>query len=88
MHSLFTYDTLLIISLNRIFYNKCNSFVGTKYGILSIKTQIVHIVQNYHLSTNISELKKDQLAADLCVRSKIGYPIKFTKRQANVKRLK
>ncbi|XP_065222202.1 cytochrome P450 4c21-like isoform X2 [Planococcus citri] len=55
--------------------------IGAKYSIISSKMQLAHIIRNYHLSTNIKEITKNDLNADLCLRSKIGYPIKFTSRQ-------
>ncbi|XP_065219318.1 cytochrome P450 4C1-like [Planococcus citri] len=58
------------------------SCIGIRYAILSIKTQMVYILREYHLSTNIKELTKEHLKADLFVRSTIGFPIKFTKRKS------
>ncbi|XP_065222203.1 cytochrome P450 4C1-like [Planococcus citri] len=55
--------------------------IGARYSIISSKTQIAHILRNYHLATNIKEFTKDHLKTDLCIRSKIGYPIKFTSRR-------
>uniref|UniRef100_A0AAT9UTW6 Cytochrome P450 4461P2 n=1 Tax=Maconellicoccus hirsutus TaxID=177089 RepID=A0AAT9UTW6_MACHI len=57
------------------------SCIGYKYALLSIKTQLVHILRRYHLSTDIRELTADNLKSDLMVRSKIGYPIRFVSRQ-------
>uniref|UniRef100_A0AAT9UU96 Cytochrome P450 4461Q1 n=1 Tax=Maconellicoccus hirsutus TaxID=177089 RepID=A0AAT9UU96_MACHI len=57
------------------------SCIGSKYAMMSIKTQIVYILRKYHLSTNIKELKEDDLGVDLMIRSKPGFPIKFIKRQ-------
>uniref|UniRef100_A0AAT9UUA4 Cytochrome P450 4461K1 n=1 Tax=Maconellicoccus hirsutus TaxID=177089 RepID=A0AAT9UUA4_MACHI len=54
---------------------------GAKYAMMSVKTQITNILREYHLSTNIKELTDSQLKVDLCVRSRIGYPIKFTSRR-------
>ncbi|XP_065206351.1 cytochrome P450 4C1-like [Planococcus citri] len=57
------------------------SCIGIKYSLQSIKTQLTYILYNYHVSTNVTELREDQLEMDLNIRSKIGYPIKFTRRQ-------
>ncbi|XP_065219352.1 cytochrome P450 4g1-like [Planococcus citri] len=57
------------------------SCIGIRYAMLSIKTQMVYILRDYHLSTNIKELTKEHLKTDLFVRSTIGFPIKFTKRK-------
>ncbi|XP_065222526.1 cytochrome P450 4c21-like [Planococcus citri] len=54
--------------------------IGAKYSIISSKMQLAHILRNYHISTNIKEITKENLNADLCLRSKIGFPIKFTSR--------
>ncbi|XP_065219330.1 cytochrome P450 4C1-like [Planococcus citri] len=58
------------------------SCIGVRYTMLSVKTQMVYILRNYHLSTNIKELTKEHVKADLFVRSTIGFPIKFTKRKS------
>ncbi|XP_065221590.1 cytochrome P450 4g15-like [Planococcus citri] len=55
--------------------------IGSKYAMMSIKTQIAYILRNYHLSTSVKELKREHLKADLSIRSRIGYPIKFTRRR-------
>ncbi|XP_065221567.1 cytochrome P450 4C1-like [Planococcus citri] len=57
------------------------SCIGARYAMLSVKTQITHILRNYHLSTHVKELTNDDLKMDLMIRNKIGYPIKFTSRQ-------
>ncbi|XP_065219360.1 cytochrome P450 4C1-like isoform X1 [Planococcus citri] len=57
------------------------SCIGTRYAMLSIKTEMLYILREYHLSTNIKEFTKEHLYADLFVRSSIGYPIKFTRRK-------
>ncbi|XP_065221580.1 cytochrome P450 4C1-like [Planococcus citri] len=57
------------------------SCLGQKYAMMTIKTQIAHILRNYHLSTNMKEFAYDNLTGDVAIRSKIGYPIKFTSRQ-------
>ncbi|XP_065221570.1 cytochrome P450 4g15-like isoform X2 [Planococcus citri] len=56
------------------------SCIGAKYAMMSIKTLIIHIIRNYHLSTSLKEFTKENLKTDLCIRSKIGYPIKLTSR--------
>ncbi|XP_065219306.1 cytochrome P450 4C1-like [Planococcus citri] len=56
------------------------SCIGIRYAMLSIKTQIVYILRNYRLSTNIETFTREHLKTDLCIRSRIGYPIKFEKR--------
>ncbi|XP_065224290.1 cytochrome P450 4g15-like [Planococcus citri] len=56
------------------------SCIGAKYAMMSIKTQIAYILRNYHLSTSIKEFTKEHLTMDLSIRSKVGYPIKFTSR--------
>ncbi|XP_065221576.1 cytochrome P450 4g15-like isoform X2 [Planococcus citri] len=57
------------------------SCLGSKYAMMSIKTQISYILRNYHLSTNVEEFTYADLHVDIAIRSKIGYPIKFTSRQ-------
>ncbi|XP_065221566.1 cytochrome P450 4g15-like [Planococcus citri] len=57
------------------------SCIGAKYAMMSMKTEISHILRSYHLSTNIKELTDDHLCANMSIRSKIGFPIKFTSRQ-------
>ena len=56
----------------------CN--VGAKYAVMLLKIEIAYILNSYHLSTSIKEVTKRDLKADLLVRSRIGFPIKFTKR--------
>ncbi|XP_065221560.1 cytochrome P450 4g15-like isoform X2 [Planococcus citri] len=56
------------------------SCIGAKYAMLSMKTQMAYILRNFHLSTNIKEFTYDDLYADVSIRSKIGYPIRFTSR--------
>uniref|UniRef100_A0AAT9UTL9 Cytochrome P450 4461J2 n=1 Tax=Maconellicoccus hirsutus TaxID=177089 RepID=A0AAT9UTL9_MACHI len=57
------------------------SCIGTKYAILSNKSQIAQIIHNYHLSTSIKELKPEYLKMDISIRSKVGFPIRFTHRK-------
>uniref|UniRef100_A0AAT9UVI5 Cytochrome P450 4461P1 n=1 Tax=Maconellicoccus hirsutus TaxID=177089 RepID=A0AAT9UVI5_MACHI len=64
-----------------VFGYGARSCIGTKYGIISVKTQLAHILREYHLSTSIKQLTAEDLTTDLMVRSKIGYPIKFTRRR-------
>lgn len=54
---------------------------GYRYAMMSIKSQIAHILRNYHLSTDITEFTRKDLLMDVTIRSKIGFPIKLTTRQ-------
>ncbi|XP_065221564.1 cytochrome P450 4C1-like [Planococcus citri] len=56
------------------------SCIGYKYAMMSLTAQIVYVLRYYHLTTSIKEFTKDNLKTDLCIRSKIGYPIKLTPR--------
>uniref|UniRef100_A0AAT9UUX9 Cytochrome P450 4461M1 n=1 Tax=Maconellicoccus hirsutus TaxID=177089 RepID=A0AAT9UUX9_MACHI len=55
--------------------------LGQKYSLMSIKTQIAYILREYHLSTDIKEIKEKDFTVDFMVRSKFGYPIKFASRK-------
>ncbi|XP_065221563.1 cytochrome P450 4g1-like [Planococcus citri] len=57
------------------------SCIGAKYAMLSIKMVIALILRKYHLSTSVKEFTKEHIKMDLSIRSKIGYPIKFTSRK-------
>ncbi|XP_065209320.1 cytochrome P450 4g1-like isoform X3 [Planococcus citri] len=56
------------------------SCLGAKYAMLFNKMLVAYILRNYHLSTSVKEITKEHLKGDLCIKSKIGYPIKFTSR--------
>ncbi|XP_065221584.1 cytochrome P450 4g15-like isoform X1 [Planococcus citri] len=56
------------------------SCIGPKFAMMSIKAQITYILRSYHLSSSIKQFTKEDLKTDLSIRSKIGYPIKFTSR--------
>ncbi|XP_065221565.1 cytochrome P450 4g15-like [Planococcus citri] len=58
------------------------SCIGAKYALMSAKTQMVHILRNYHLSTDVEDFSIKNCSIDLCIRSKIGYPVKFTRRRS------
>ncbi|XP_065221582.1 cytochrome P450 4C1-like [Planococcus citri] len=57
------------------------SCLGSKYAMLLIKTQVAHILLNYRISTDVEEFTKTHLKMDISIRSKIGYPIRFTSRR-------
>ncbi|XP_065221577.1 cytochrome P450 4C1-like [Planococcus citri] len=57
------------------------SCIGSKYAIMFVKSQMVHILRNYHLSTNIKEVRHEDLITDLSVKPKFGYPIIFNSRK-------
>uniref|UniRef100_A0AAT9UU86 Cytochrome P450 4461G1 n=1 Tax=Maconellicoccus hirsutus TaxID=177089 RepID=A0AAT9UU86_MACHI len=63
------------------FGNGPRSCLGNKYAIMSIKTQLVHILRNFHISTNLKEFTMQDLQMDLSIRSRIGYPVKLTSRR-------
>ncbi|XP_065224292.1 cytochrome P450 4g15-like [Planococcus citri] len=56
------------------------SCIGFKYAMMSIKAQLTYILRSYHLSSSIKQFTKENLKTDLSIRSRIGYPIKFTSR--------
>ncbi|XP_065221562.1 cytochrome P450 4g1-like [Planococcus citri] len=58
------------------------SCIGAKYAMLSNKMLMALILRNYHLSTSVKEFTKEHLKMDLSTQSKIGYPVKFTRRRA------
>uniref|UniRef100_A0AAT9UTV2 Cytochrome P450 4461L1 n=1 Tax=Maconellicoccus hirsutus TaxID=177089 RepID=A0AAT9UTV2_MACHI len=62
------------------------SCLGNQYSMLLAKSQLIHILRNYHLSTNIQKLTRDDLEMDLLIKSKFGYPIKFVKRTGPVQK--
>uniref|UniRef100_A0AAT9UTQ9 Cytochrome P450 4461J3 n=1 Tax=Maconellicoccus hirsutus TaxID=177089 RepID=A0AAT9UTQ9_MACHI len=54
---------------------------GYKYAILLNKSQIAQIIRCYHVKTSIKELNPDDLKMEVAIKSKIGYPIRFTPRK-------
>uniref|UniRef100_A0AAT9UTY2 Cytochrome P450 4461N1 n=1 Tax=Maconellicoccus hirsutus TaxID=177089 RepID=A0AAT9UTY2_MACHI len=63
------------------FGNGVRYCLGSKYVTFSIKSQVAHVILNYRLTSNIKELKPEDLRMDFSIRSAIGYPIIFHSRQ-------
>ncbi|XP_065219283.1 cytochrome P450 4C1-like [Planococcus citri] len=57
------------------------SCIGIRYAMLSVKTSIVYLLRDYHLTTNIKEVTNEDLTTDLSIRRKLGYLIKFLRRK-------
>ncbi|XP_065221572.1 cytochrome P450 4g15-like [Planococcus citri] len=57
------------------------SCIGSRYAITFVKAQMAHILRNYHLSTNIKEVRHEDLKSDLSIKHKLGYPIIFNSRK-------
>uniref|UniRef100_A0AAT9UTX3 Cytochrome P450 4461H1 short isoform n=1 Tax=Maconellicoccus hirsutus TaxID=177089 RepID=A0AAT9UTX3_MACHI len=55
--------------------------IGYKYAFLLSKIRIINIIKEFHLSTNIKEITEDDVTVDLLLRSKIGFPVKFSSRR-------
>ncbi|XP_065221581.1 cytochrome P450 4C1-like [Planococcus citri] len=56
------------------------SCIGGKYAMLFNKMLVAYILRDYHLSTSVKEFTREHIKMDLSIKSKIGYPIKFTSR--------
>lgn len=50
------------------------SCIGQKFAMLSLKTMLVHILQNFKITTLV-QMHEIQLHADISIRSSIGYPL-------------
>ncbi|XP_065219295.1 cytochrome P450 4C1-like [Planococcus citri] len=57
------------------------SCIGIRYAMVTVKTSIAYLLRDYHLTTNIKEVTDEDLISDLSIRSKLGYPIKFSRRE-------
>lgn len=55
---------------------RCSLSTGSRYAMMSLKTQIALIIRRYHLSTNIkfTDLRP---VMDAIIRNKFGYPVKL-----------
>lgn len=53
--------------------------LGSKYAMLSIKTQMVYLLRKYRFTTHLT-MDDIILTLDICFRSKNGYPVQIWQR--------
>lgn len=57
-------------------------FLGSKYAMLSVKTQMVHVLKRYKLTSDI-QISDVIHIVDIITRSQNGYPVKIWNRKSD-----